>query len=926
MKSCAHKRNKGLGLAILVIAILGTSFIIINSNNDISAVEGGASSPSISSGTGSNPYYSATNVSNRTGSTADGAESLYETSKASNSGNKAETGTIELCPGQSTAVTFSHNIYSHSTANNVDWTVTRTGFDTPGMNVTMDKDLNGNEVSSQNSAQSVDGVATGSVNIGTEFNNNVVEFNGYTANASDGSRQYSDLADPTSAGPNEGYVHRDYYNISFDQSAVGSTVNLCESMSVGGNAASSQGCTSIYVKNCGGTPTIPPDYPYYPPVPVIPPDPNVTTVKSQVRNVTKNGAFGVEIYAEPGDEVEWRHEYYSGVQNVADEIVSSNEHIEHDSGLSEGDYPQVNMPISQFGVWQNQFTVSASGFEREPVTKTFPIGQVSTEVYTDTYVIEEGASGTLVEKIKSGSPSRVVIKEAENTKWNCDCHDGDCKKCSHGSGAWIESERIGAVEESARVKIPFSFALRNDVKIPDTVFAGEKTTISGFNVGIESRENGLVGASYATGVQNVKMKVFGLVSTDDLSGKGGREAGDEDQCASYQWRDVYGIYDGKCAELVSMTDDYLDVDEEAGFSNRIVDVFDVPAGYYFCVAGAVYPAGSGSNLNNYDPEGNHKWKVSNFDCALIGKKPSIQVWGAGLYTANKIALPLAEKRIVNGVLNDLGLETEFRGTATANVAFGSWVEQNIVANGLVAHLASGAADGLAGSMVSRTKDGLDGSYSSSALGSDVDCVLSPLTMPNDKCSVVSSPGGTAGSMNKPTDKSAITARFVEGNNADFMVHNECSISGTPSFAEKKTHVYKCDNKFTISGDVAYFDNTYTSLIDVPKIIIHAKNIEIGCGVSQVDAVLIADDTVNTCNNDDVNSIERANQLVINGSVIANKMVANRTYGGARGANSGVPAEIVNYDTSLYLWGSPRADVSGSGKLETVYQTELSPRF
>ena len=92
-------------------------------------------------------------------------------------------------------------------------------------------------------------------------------------------------------------------------------------------------------------------------------------------------------------------------------------------------------------------------------------------------------------------------------------------------------------------------------------------------------------------------------------------------------------------------------------------------------------------------------------------------------------------------------------------------------------------------------------------------------------------------------------------------------------------------------------------------------------------MLIADLDVDTCyNGGSDNSQARSNQLKINGTIIANKLIAGRTYGAATGVNSGEPAEIIDYDTSLYLWGSPRSDVSGSGKLESVFQTELAPRY
>ena len=83
--------------------------------------------------------------------------------------------------------------------------------------------------------------------------------------------------------------------------------------------------------------------------------------------------------------------------------------------------------------------------------------------------------------------------------------------------------------------------------------------------------------------------------------------------------------------------------------------------------------------------------------------------------------------------------------------------------------------------------------------------------------------------------------------------------------------------------------------------------------------------MNTCNSD-VTSSANSNQLKINGAVITGSLLANRTYGNGAGAYSVIPAEIINYDSTLYLWGMSRANAEASGKLDTVYIQELSPRL
>ena len=185
-------------------------------------------------------------------------------------------------------------------------------------------------------------------------------------------------------------------------------------------------------------------------------------------------------------------------------------------------------------------------------------------------------------------------------------------------------------------------------------------------------------------------------------------------------------------------------------------------------------------------------------------------------------------------------------------------------------------------------------------------------------------------MEKPEDKEALIATFASGEgSSNYERHdNVCNITGTPSFSAKKTHVYKCNGNLTISGDVAYFSNArnYSKLTEIPKVIVYAGgSITIACNVTQIDAVLIAGGDVNTCPDGNVNSPARSNPLKVNGVVITNKLFANRTYGAAPGNNSGVAAEVINYDTSLYLWGASRASASDSGKMNVVYQTELAPR-
>ena len=102
------------------------------------------------------------------------------------------------------------------------------------------------------------------------------------------------------------------------------------------------------------------------------------------------------------------------------------------------------------------------------------------------------------------------------------------------------------------------------------------------------------------------------------------------------------------------------------------------------------------------------------------------------------------------------------------------------------------------------------------------------------------------------------------------------------------------------------------------------------------------DKIKTCDSDDVDSAANAaKQLTIYGSIIANQLIANRTYGAAPGINSIVPAEIIDFDPTLYLWkgvnedsNSEQQEGSSSGEIvsedshtsiDIVYTSELAPR-
>ena len=284
-----------------------------------------------------------------------------------------------------------------------------------------------------------------------------------------------------------------------------------------------------------------------------------------------------------------------------------------------------------------------------------------------------------------------------------------------------------------------------------------------------------------------------------------------------------------------------------------------------------------------------------------------------------------------------------------NRVFGSWVELGLVANGAVKGLASGAGTGYSkvgagldeqGRPLAATDEDLGGS----AEGASVDyCVRSTLSFANNNCGGSSGTvGGLSGTLsnNVASDKSALISEFTDGDGAGYTIETAKEISEIKDFAGtvvvnddgteslKTTRVIASTGSIKINGDIEYRDSGYTGLGEVPKIIIYSgKNILISCNVNRIDAVLIAENGINTCDDSgDVNNEARSRQLRINGSIISDVLTLGRTYGAATGAWSIVPAEIINYDTSLYLWSRKTNVTRSTDKLVEAYINELAPRY
>lgn len=153
----------------------------------------------------------------------------------------------------------------------------------------------------------------------------------------------------------------------------------------------------------------------------------------------------------------------------------------------------------------------------------------------------------------------------------------------------------------------------------------------------------------------------------------------------------------------------------------------------------------------------------------------------------------------------------------------------------------------------------------------------------------------------------------------------------------KAIVIKSTGTVTIKGNITYANNRYSSVAQLPQLIISATNIVIDPSVGRVDAWLIAKGYVSTCKSVNItnpwaDAAGCGGQLIINGPIMANSLYLRRTYGAQHDGPSknnpsmhpGTPAEIINLRPDVYLWGRGRSSETGSIRTMTI--RELPPRY
>lgn len=546
------------------------------------------------------------------------------------------------------------------------------------------------------------------------------------------------------------------------------------------------------------------------------------------------------------------------------------------------------------------------------------------------------------------------------------CRSCYTKTCIHiDNKPYIANSRTnGPVTANANVMIPYNFI--NEVSVSlnqSTVYAGEKVGIESFDVTIKPKYNSKTmkssDSNYSTQVDDAEIKLVSYVyntGNNPTSSDGSSyQISSSSEICSVLGNRVHLDSNGQkeCQEiddrnnLTMNSSGYATTDKVEHYARtyfgKDYNVYDENAGMYFCVVAAVYPYTSGED-DNLKSSGDKKWYISSPSCAKIAKKPTFQVRGGSIYSDGSINSIRTEKNNLEGGLWNY----KYKSNGGNEIVFSSWVEQSLVLNGVTSSVASGAS--INNTSGNKENENYCESMAPLSFANYANTFLNIcMTTQQVGKSGISAAGKDSvvdywqmqGMIDAGYTSVNLNVNHIEDEDGRRYVYSSKSfeLSGATIGVENNkgiTYVVRSDGSIHITDDLRYDDRVEDHHLSVanmiPKLIIYAKgDINISCSVKRIDAILITDGTLNTCASSSgstpgLNDPARSNKLVINGVIKANKILFNRTYGTASGKNSGVPAEIVNYDTSSILWGRSVVESNDFETINTVYQRELAPRY
>ena len=283
-----------------------------------------------------------------------------------------------------------------------------------------------------------------------------------------------------------------------------------------------------------------------------------------------------------------------------------------------------------------------------------------------------------------------------------------------------------------------------------------------------------------------------------------------------------------------------------------------------------------------------KYRYSDLDCAIAGIQPKVQVLGGDLQ-----------------VMGNVDTST----TQIDDKLYGSWAEYAALVNGDVNNFSTGG--------------GLRGGNTNSS-----QAAWSDLTFAN------------LDNMGEPYygNYQGVTPAVVA---PEGTLRSSIDYGG---YGPGERVVVKVSGTLRITGDVKY-TGSYSSVGQIPRVILMADDIVIDPGVKQIDAWLVAASTdpekgrISTCStvqsppgdyfvdmteDNLLSTNDCKNSLVFNGPVVANKIYLYRTHHWTDIAHADVAAETFNLRGDAYL--SAFSGTSARSVVTTDMVTELPPRF
>ena len=341
---------------------------------------------------------------------------------------------------------------------------------------------------------------------------------------------------------------------------------------------------------------------------------------------------------------------------------------------------------------------------------------------------------------------------------------------------------------------------------------------------------------------------------------------------------------------------------------------DYPVGTKVCYALSVKPFSQSSS----------NWRHGVPYCIVIAKMPKIQIHGGDL----RVGANFVNQAAGTGSFIRTGQSIKTSGSPSTARTFGSWSEYGVIATGVIAGLGSGSAFAGPGlpnstqcsySFLTFTNGGSSNCADSPVLGG----YISGVTLPDIATTY---PATTASVISGSANVSSLNGVY-RTNGAALTITGGTLPAGRTVVINTYSPVTRSYGDVTISGNISYASDVLEDSDNIPQLILIAGNIGIRDDVSQIDSWLVARGVLNTCVNilrTAINSTNCQAPLTINGPVMANQVNLWRTGGSGTGAASGDPAEVFNLRPDAYLWGI--AQSAKSGRLDTVYERELPPRY